>query len=852
MTRIASSLFLVFLVGLSPAPASASDQVRFNKDVRPILSNKCFQCHGPDEPARKAKLRLDQTGGEQGAYRIHKGSQAIKPGDLEGSELWYRITTEDADDQMPPPDSHVDALTADERGIIRQWILEGAGYEDFWAFVPPRDIGVPESGGQAWSDQTIDRFVLARLEDQGLAPSERADRRTLIRRVSFDLTGLPPTPEEIHRFLDDQSDQAYENLVDRFLAKPQYGEHMAKYWLDLVRFADTNGMHHDHYRDMTPYRDWVIRSFNQNLSFDQFVVDQIAGDLHPEPTTDQLVASGFNRLHLIIDRGTALPEESFTKNVIDRVSSVGTAFMGLTLQCAVCHDHKFDPITQRDFYQLFAFFNNFDGDPETGGRGGLDFRRGLQAPFIELPSDEQKAALAEIESGLEGLKTQLAEQKDRAAMEIRSDAERAAQLREKIQQSLRHLEEERTQADKRAEGAIQQMDDGPEKAAMEKRRSLVEDYASKKKQKLEELLALEEEHSSQLKKTLEEQHALAEKRLLEQKRDLESQRDNVILATPAALVMKEKADPRPAHILVRGAYDQLGELVERGTPSFLPPLEVEGRQKTRMDLAKWLVAPSNPLTARVAVNRFWQQFFGVGLVKTSEDFGAQGEWPSHPDLLDHLTIRFVESGWDVKSLVRSIVLSETYQQSSKAPREQFINDPRNRLLARGSRFRLDSEMIRDQVLATTGLLNPEMYGKSVKPPQPEGLWKIVAMPSSYPREYKPDTGDQIYRRSIYTFWKRGLPPPQMTIFDAPNRDACIARRERTNTPLQALLLMNEEQYFAAARHFASQLIASKEHGDTSSRLTHAYETITSRQLDEDTRDVWRAVCAATEVPGVLR
>lgn len=781
MIAVKIRLIPVLLASLTGIAQGAAE-IGYNKDIRPILSNKCFQCHGPDEGARKAKLRLDQASGDHGAHRIHKGIQAIKPGDLENSELWHRITTEDVGDVMPPPDSHVDAITGDERALIKEWIMDGAEYEDFWAFVPPRDAGIPEPTEAAWSDQSIDRFVLARLEKAGVKPSPRADRRSLIRRVSFDLTGLPPSLEEIQAFLDDGSKNAYEGLVDRFLAKPQYGEHMAKYWLDLVRFADTSGMHHDHYRDMTPFRDWVIRSFNENLGYDQFVLDQVAGDLHPEPSTDQLIASGFNRLHLIIDRGTALPEESFTKNVIDRVAAVGTAFMGLTLQCAVCHDHKFDPITQKDFYQLSAFFNNFDGGPETGGRGGMDFKRGLQAPYINLPDDRQ-------------------------ALELKAIDEKVAKL----------------EADD-SKKANPEADDS-------------------KKAKLE---------TDESKKAEIDQ--------------LRKERDAILATVPAAMIMKERAQPRATHILIRGAYDNPGAEVDRGTPGFLPPIgtgggtagtgEDQGRTKDRMDFAKWLVAPSNPLTARVAANRFWQQFFGVGLVKTSEDFGAQGEWPSHPGLLDHLTLEFINSGWDVKALVRSFVLSQTYQQSSKAAREMYADDPDNRLLARGARFRLDSEMIRDQILATSGLLNDTMFGKSVKPPQPDGLWKIVAMPFSYPREYIADTGQQIYRRSVYTFWKRGLPPPQMTIFDAPNRDACIARRERTNTPLQALLLMNEEQYFDAAKHLADELLAS-EHVDDDARLGHAYEAVTSqlapvgtmsqlRGALEEFRELYRTDVAAAE------
>lgn len=728
-----------------PAICTAEQTINFNRDVRPILSDRCFQCHGPNEHDRQAELRLDQAEGPAGAY------QAIEPGSVEDSSLWYRITSED-DDVMPPPDSNKKPLTANEKQIIEHWIAEGAVYADFWAFVPPRKPALPEIYDPRWRRHPIDRLVLSRLEAEGLVPNPIADRRTLIRRLSLDLTGLPPTREEIQNFLSDTPADAYERLVDRLLAKPHYGEHMTKYWLDLVRFADTNGIHHDHYREMTPYRDWVIRAFNQNLPYDEFVTCQLAGDLYPEPTHDQLIASGFNRLHLIIDRGTALPEESYTRNVVDRVTAVGTAFMGLTVQCAVCHDHKYDPITMRDFYSLFAFFNNLDAAPETGGRQGTDFQRGLQPPYLSLATEAQEARLGELKRRLD-----------------------------EVQAQVRQLEQQASKADDEAQ----------------------------KKTLADEL--------KQTKESLEK--AKAEKRTFE-------------VAMPAAMVMKEKADRRPAHILIRGAYDNPGELVERDTPAFLPPMKAKDGLRTRMDLAEWFMATENPLTARVAVNRVWQQFYGVGIVKTSEDFGAQGEWPSHPELLDYLAVSFVESGWDVRALVKQIVMSETYKQSSRASPERFESDPENRLLARGSRFRLDAEVIRDQVLATSGLLNDHLYGRSVKPPQPAGLWKAVSMPSSYPRIYEPDTDDKIYRRSVYTFWKRGMPPPQMTIFNAPTREACIARRELTNTPLQALLLMNETEYLKAARHLAHETISDRSLSPAD-RLGAVHETITSRLPDAD-------------------
>ena len=445
----------------------------------------------------------------------------------------------------------------------------------------------------------IDRWVMKGLEANGMEASSPADPRTLLRRLSFDLTGLPPSVEALTRFAKDPSETRYEEAVDRFLNSPQYGEHMAKYWLDLVRFADTNGLHHDHYRDMTPYRDWVIRAFNENLSFDAFISHQLAGDLYPSPTQDQMIASGFNRLHLIIDVGTALPEESYTRNVVDRVTAVGTAFMGLTVQCASCHDHKFDPITTKDFYQLFAFFNNFDGKPETGGRSGLDFKRGLQAPYIDLPSASQRHHLSQFDAALSELR----------------------------------------QESKKLKEAVAGNESSPEA-----------------------------ENLKTLQKAIQDQ----------QKR-----RDALMMQVPAAMVMKEREEVRPAFILKRGVYDQYGEEVMRDTPSFLPAMTKKGETPSRLDLAQWMVRSDHPLTARVAVNRFWQQCFGMGLVKTSEDFGLQGERPSHPELLDYLARDFMESNWNLKRLMKQLVMSKTYRQGSGVSPHQRDIDPANRWLGRG-------------------------------------------------------------------------------------------------------------------------------------------------------------------------
>lgn len=740
----------VFLIGalLTNVPAVADD-VQFNRDIRPLLSDRCFHCHGPDEGDRQAGLRLDRADSEGGAHE-----SVIVPGSTEDSELFARIISDDPDTIMPPPDSHKKPLTAREKELIRKWIDQGAAYEGYWAFVPAEMPKLPE-GPLPEDAHPIDRLVRANLQKEGLTAAPTADKRTLIRRLSLDLTGMPPSREEIRMFLEDSSEQAYANLVDRMLGKSHYGEHMARYWLDLVRFADSNGIHHDHFRDLSPYRDWVIRAFNDNLAYDDFVRYQLAGDLYAKPTDDQLIASGFHRLHLIIDRGTMLPEESFSRNVIDRVTSVGTAFLGLTVQCAVCHDHKYDPITAKDFYSLTAFFNNIDAEPETGGRSGTDFLRGLQTPYIDLANTDQSLELIKRKAAIDAARARLTSLKKELAL-----AGEDAELKNAVQ-------------------------------------AIVKD---------------------------------AEKAL----KSAEKSRDDHVRTIPAAMIMKERQEVRPAHILLRGAYDDPGEQVSRATPAFLHPLKASEATPTRMDLANWMVDPVNPLTARVTVNRFWQQLFGVGLVKTSEDFGAQGEWPAHPELLDYLAVRFVESGWDVRALMREMVMSETYRQSSYASPEQYRRDPENRMLARGSRFRMDSEAIRDSILATSGLLNPKMYGPSVKPPQPPGLWKAVSLPSSYPNQFQPDTGDEIYRRSIYTYWKRGMPPPQMTIFNAPTREECIARRERTNTPLQALIMLNESEYLKGARHLAKNVLGEKGLDDRQ-RIDVIYEIITAYELSQSSR-----------------
>ena len=675
--------------------AFADVSVQFNRDVRPILSDKCFACHGPSSE-RKAGLRLDTLEGATDAAR--KGGAAIIPGKPESSLFVERIYSEDVDDVMPPPESHKE-LSDEEKRVLSKWILQGAKYQPHWSFISPK---------RPTSSDSIDQFVQKRLEEAGWSQEPEADKRTLIRRVTLDLTGLPPTPEEIQDFLKDDSMDAYERLVDHLLQSPRYGEHMAKYWLDLVRYGDSHGIHADNYCEMFHYRDWVIQAFNANQPFDEFTVDQVAGDLRDSPTTSQLVASGFNRLHISNSAGSALEEELYVNNVTDRVNAVGTVFLGLTLGCSSCHDHKYDPVTQKEYYQLFAFFNNLDGPPDNKGHKS-------PVPNLAVPTMEQSKRVEELERKIEGSASPKPLQKELAAL---------------------------------------------------------------KKQ------------------------------------------------FPTTLIMKERKTPRKAYILVRGEYNNQGEEVGRATPAFLPPMS-KGTPLDRMGFAQWLVHPEHPLFARVAVNRFWQQLFGVGLVKTSEDLGSQGEWPSHPELLDYLAVEFFESDWDVKALMKQMVMSQTYRQRSDAGAESYARDPENRLLSRGPRFRMDAEMSRDQALFVSGQLVETMYGPSVKPPQPSGLWKSVSLPgTSKPDRFVPDKGEATFRRSVYTYIKRAFPPPTMSIFNAPNRETCIARRERTNTPLQALVLMNEEQFFDAARKLAAKTLEA-ETGDAD-RLNHAFEKLTAR------------------------
>ncbi len=656
---------LLFLV-LSPQ----EEPVRFGRDIQPILSRNCFACHGPDAKNADSELRLD---------RRERALSAIVPGDPAKSELWRRITA--SEDRMPPPKSGK-KLDSREIALLKRWIEEGAEWERHWAFVPP----VRNGAG-------IDALVRARLEREGLKPSPEADRETLLRRVTLDLAGLPPTLEELG------TSETYEQVVDRLLASPRFGERMALEWMDAARYADTHGLHVDSHREMWPWRDWVIRAFNANLPFDRFTVEQLAGDLLPGATIEQRTASGFNRNHMISYQGSSIPEKVRVGYIVDRVNTTAAVWLGLTMGCAQCHDHKFDPLPQADYYRLFAFFNSIAEKPLDGDAGNA-------APVLMLDP----------------------------ALQPKVDA-----------------------------------------------------LAGKK-------------GSPELKQLLR--------------------------TSPNTMVMAELPRPRETRLLKRGEYNQPGEKVDPGTPGCLPPMAAD-LPKDRLGLARWLVDPKNPLTARVAVNRLWQMLFGTGLVESSEDFGAQGEFPSHPELLDALAVDFVEKGWDVKAMVRQIVLSATYRQSSKAS-----HAPSNRLLARGPRFRMPAEMIRDSALAASGLLVEKIGGPSVFPYQPPGVWEAVASQEKgkyTAQEYRQGTGDDLYRRSLYTFWKRLAPPPAYSAFDAPTREVCTVRRQRTNTPLQALVTLNDPTFVEAARALAER--AMKGHSDEE-RATIAFRRVLARSPSE--------------------
>lgn len=979
--------------------ANAVDRIEFNRDIRPILSDNCFACHGPDEKTRQADLRLDLS--DAARKSLPSGKTAVVPGKQGESELIRRIVTVDANAQMPPPDSGKH-LTSAQIAILKRWVEQGAEYQAHWSFAPLSRPQVPsvEVALNQQSRNSIDAFILSRLADEKLSPSPEADRLRLLRRISLDLTGVPPTLSEIDEFLADGAPDAFEKVVDRLMASPRYGERMAIDWLDAARYADTHGFNNDTTRYMWRWRDWTIEALNKGIPFDQFVTEQLAGDLLPEPTLDQRIATGFNRNHVINSEGGIIPEEYRVEYVADRVHTTATILMGVSFSCARCHDHKFDPFTQREYYQFFAFFNNLNEQGEAGRVGNAE-------PTVKAPTPDQLAKQQAITKAIAAHEQSQRERFEQAAKQIGTwepqlreiyaksaiapapqfhwmlDESQGTEVTEASDKSRKgkvhgkgewttgkiggavkldgasHIDVgdfadfERTDKfsycawvnlpGKDAATVISRMDDAaahrgfdllltggkltahlvhhwPDNALHVQTKaefpvnewlhvcatydgsSQGEGFKLYVNGKLQEA-EITNKHLSETTRTaktlrigrrtsgaplkgmvddvkifnrelsadevaavagtdgIRELLAVApEQRTPDQTRELvriylnrfdaefqqfatrrnqlDKQKADLEKSIPTAMVMVEMSPARKAFILKRGQYDLPTEEVQADTPASLPPFPADA-PRNRLGLARWLFAPNHPLTSRVAVNRAWSLFFGTGLVETVEDFGSQGQWPSHLDLLNWLSAEFAgidgaagnvagRGRWDVKRLHRMIVTSATYRQSSRISRELLDRDPQNKLLARGPRFRLQAELIRDNALEVAGLLSDRIGGPSVSPYQPAGLWDDVAVGADYEGTvYRLDKGEGLYRRSMYTFWKRTCPPPGLNTFDAPEREVCTARRSRTNTPLQALVLMNDPTYLEAARKLAESVMQSGGN-TTASKIQFAYRRTLSR------------------------
>jgi hypothetical protein len=971
LSRTARGWTLLAAAVLGGASARAADKLQYNRDILPILSENCFACHGPDKAARKAGLRLDVR---ESALK----AEVIVPGKPDKSPLVERIGSTEPTKLMPPGKTQK-TLSASQKKTLERWIAEGAEYQPHWAFIAPKRSELPVVKNTKWVRNPIDRFVLAEMEKHGLEPAPEADRRTLARRLSLDLTGLPPTPEEVETFVNDKAADAYERYVDRLMEMPQWGEHRGRYWLDVARYGDTHGIHIDNYREIWPYRDWVIKAFNKNMPFDQFTIEQLAGDLLPNRTLDQQVATGFCRCNITTSEGGAIAEEYLVLYARDRTETLGQTWLGLTAGCAVCHDHKFDPTKQKDFYSLSAFFNNTT-------QNAMDGNIKDTPPVVLVPRPEDRERWEKISKELADLRTQSDARKTTARAEFDKWLKevKPEQVAALVPADGLHLHAALTEgkgkavqvavdgkprsltlaadpvwdkgqiADKtfrskagatfeladagdfdvkqsfsygawvkirnaNASGAFfSRMDDksdfrgwdlwfeagrfgthivskwpddalkvvtearlqpnswhhvfvaydGSAKAAgvklyidgiLQDRRSVFTDkLKSTTRTKVPFKLAQRNTTSPLNDVAIQDVRVYgraltpvdverlargtraaylaarpADKRTPAETNELfdwwlpamdkgyqdvaaklaSLRREEAAIRASGAVthVMSEREAKPIAHILFRGEYDKRRDEVSATTPAFLPPMP-DDLPRNRLGLAKWLMRPENPLTARVTVNRFWQEVFGTGLVRTSGDFGIAGELPSHPELLDCMAVEFRESGWDVKKFFKRIVTSATYRQAATATAAKREKDPHNRLLSYGPRYRMDAEMIRDYALSSSGLLVRKIGGPSVRPYQPDGVWEAVAMIGSNTRDYKRDNGDSLYRRSMYTFWKRAAPPASMEIFNAPSREVCTVRRERTDTPLQALVTLNDPQFVEAARHLAQ--VALKDGGDT--------------------------------------
>ncbi len=776
---------------LAAQEAAGPNEVIFNRDIRPILSENCFYCHGQDANQRQADLRLDVR---------ESAVAALAPGDPEASELIRRINASDPDTLMPPPHANR-RLTSAQKKLLERWIAAGAGYETHWAYETPRRPQVPQVAGTDWVRNPIDAFVLAKLEGIGWTPAAEADRTILMKRLSADLTGLPPTPEELQAFLQDTDPRAYEHLVDRLLASPHYGERMALPWLDAARYADSNGFQQDGDTWQWIWRDWVVRALNEDLPFDQFTIWQLAGDLLPDATIDQQIASGFNRNHLLNGEGGAIPEEQRFVNLFDRIDTTATTWLGLTMACAQCHDHKYDPLTQRDYYSLLDAFNRV---PESGTPQRFSSRIRVAAPLLELPTAENKSRIADLETQLA-----MASAEAKLATDAAFEGWRLAVM---------------------AGGATPSMEGWPERLT-----KLLGMPATTRSEGDKQALEAE------LLKYFQEKvvSGLASKLPAVGKRDSLSAQLNAYRGDqiPRVMIMSD-AQPRETSILERGEYLRPTERVSFATPAFLPPLP-EGAPANRLGLAQWLTAPEHPLTARVQVNRMWQHFFGTGIVKTSEDFGVQSDYPLHGELLDWLAVEFRARGWSMKAMHRLIVTSATYRQSSRVTAQQLERDADNRWYARANRVRMPSLVLRDWALAAADVLDRRLGGAPVYPYQPGDVWEALAITKERDFTYPASTGADLYRRSLYTFWRRTVSPANM--FDASNRQACRVRLATTSTPLHALTTLNDPTWVEAARILAEACL--RRGGALDAQLQYAFRRVACRELEERELELLRRAYA---------
>jgi mono/diheme cytochrome c family protein len=973
---------------------SAQETIEYNRDIRPILAENCFACHGPDSAARKGDLRLDLRDAAI-------ASKAIVEGKVSESAIIERILATDPDVVMPPPSTHKQ-IKPEQLELLKRWIENGAPYQPHWSFIPPVAVMPPATKNESWIKNPIDRFVLQRLESIGLEPAPEADRTTLARRAALDVTGLPPTPEMVDEFLKDTAADAYERYVDRLLQSDRWGEHRGRYWLDYARYADSHGIHFDNYREIWAYRDWVIKAFNANMPFDQFTIEQLAGDLLPNPTLDQKIATGFNRCNITTNEGGVIPEEYTVLYTRDRMETTSAVWMGLTANCAVCHDHKFDPISQRDTYSMAAFFNNTTQNTMDGNIKDTP-------PVIPVPLAEDRQRWSQIDPEITAAEQQLATRRAEAQTAFtawNSNPETLQQYANPAtptnglkfhlpldegqgktlhfateNQVRRHLlpKETKWQAGAIAEsGWVNQDDSVPQfadigdfekdkpfsialwvkladpnqaasliarmdeasvyrgwdiwvesgKVGMHLVHKWPEDafktvtrdplplnrwnhivinydgtsqangvsvYVNGEKKSMDapvnvlksttrttvpmkigqrnssaktigaglqdlriydRLLTEAEAHELsgtartgylvQRGASRSEAEAselfdwyLAQKdeqfvKISQQIASLRQEKEAIRSRGTIAHVMNEKSEPAIAFILQRGEYDKRLDQVAADTPKILPPMAAD-LPRNRLGFAKWMMSVEHPLTARVTVNRYWQEAFGTGLVRTTGDLGVSGELPINQDLLDWLAIDFRDNGWDVKRLFRLMLTSATYRQAAEITDSKLVKDPDNRLLSRGPRFRMEAEMVRDYALFASGLLSSKIGGPSVKPYQPDGVWEAVAMIGSNTRDYVREKGENLYRRSMYTFWKRSAPPASMEIFNAPSRETCTVRRERTNTPLQALVTLNDPQFVEAARALAQLVMTNA--SDRDARLNLLSKRVLLRELTAEEREV---------------